>query len=504
MIDPHYERLSALDASFLAFEDENAHMHVGSLSTFDAKPLMRGDGTLDLERIARAIEAVVYKNPRLHQKVCWPFGLPPVWIDDVDFQLGYHLRHTALPLPGTLRQLKRMAGRVMSQKLDTAKPLWELWIIEGVEHDRFAILAKLHHCLADGIAAREILTGYLGLAPVHEPPDAERWRPRPAPGLARLQFDEMRRRAGGSSNLLRSARTLVQSPNLRESVQETASQVIDTLGSFVRPASQTPLNEPIGPHRRIDFTRCDFETVRSIRKAAGGKVNDVVLSCVTGAVRRYLLARKMRVEELDFRILVPVNVRAASENGSAGNRVSNLLVPAPLGEADPRRRLAQVIEVTSQLKESHQSRAGEFLARFADQIGLFIPQMLASRIGSVPLGFNLVVTNVPGPMVPQYLLESLMLDSFPLVPLASNQALGIALYTYNGALHWGFQADWDALPDLHDFVEAIDAEVADLAHACAPIAVQTRPVCEAPSTSPEKAVKPPRRRKREKDVAPAT
>ena len=496
MSEPHYERLSALDTGFLALEDENAHMHVGSLSTFDAKPMLRPDGALDFDRIRGAIECVVYKCSRLHQKVWWPLGVPPVWIDDPDFQLSYHVRHTALPRPGTLRQLKRLAGRVMSQKLDLAKPLWELWIIEGVEQDRFAMLAKLHHCLADGIAAREILMGYLDVVPRHTAPEAPRWRPRPAPSVARLHVDEMKRRAEGSAELLLAARDLLRTSNVRESIQAAAGNLLDVLGNFVRPASHTPLNDPIGPHRRIDFTRCDFGKVQSIRKVAGGKVNDVVLACVTGAVRRFLVGRKLPVDDLDFRILVPVNARAESDGVATGNRVSTLVVPVPLGETDPRRRLEAIIESTSRLKGSHQSQTTDLFARLADRVGLFVPEILGSHLGAAPLGYNLIVTNVPGPMVPQYLLESLMLDSYPLVPITSNQALGIALYTYNGSLHWGLHADWDALPDLHDFVLAVDAELAALADACRPgAAAGAAAPAPASAEAPAAEIVPARKRR---------
>jgi WS/DGAT/MGAT family acyltransferase len=502
MMEPHYERLSALDASFLAVEDENAHMHVGSLSTFDAKPMLRGDGALDFERIRRAIECVVYKCPRLHQKVWWPLGAPPVWIDDLDFQLSYHLRHTALPRPGTVRQLKRLAGRVMSQKLDLAKPLWELWIIEGLEQGRFAILAKLHHCLADGIAAREILTGYLDVVPRHDAPDASRWRARPSPSLARLHVDEMRRRAEGSAELLLAARDLLGRSSFRETIEEVAGNALDVLGSFVHPASHTPLNDPIGPHRRIDFTRCEFGAVQGIRKVIGGKVNDVVLACVTGAVRRYFLGRKCPVDDLDFRILVPVNTRTQSD-GAAGNRVSTLLVPVSLAETDPRRRLEGIIEVTSRLKGTQQSQTTDLLARLADRVGLFLPQVLGSRFGASPLalGYNLIVTNVPGPMIPQYFLESLLFDSYPLVPITSNQALGIALYTYNGVLHWGFHADWDALPDLHDFVLDVDAELSALVDACRPIELRPARKSTEP-TAPEATARASTRGRRPRKPRP--
>jgi len=492
---PFAERLTMLDATFLAFEDENVHMHVASLSTFDARPLTTEDGGLDFGRIEKVILQMLHRNPRMRQKVWWPTGGPPMWIDDADFRLSYHLRQTALPLPGDARQLKRLAGRVMSQTLDLTKPLWEIWVVEGVEGgERFAMLAKLHHCLADGIAARDILTGYLGIAPSSATEVVAEWRPRPAPGLARLALESIKQRADGTRRLSHSVRQLFGQEHLRDSLAEAAGSMLGALSSVVTQVSHTPLNRRIGPHRRFDWTRCNFEAVKRIRKASGGKVNDVVLACVCGALRSFLLARKLSVDELDFRIMVPVNVRNESQDGSVGNRVSNMTVPIPLFETDPRRRLKRIIATTSRIKASRQSQVGELVTQLADSAGIFLPRPLARR-ASRQMAANLVVTNVPGPMFPMYLLESSMLDSFPMVPLAANQALGIALYTYNGYLHWGFNADWDVVPDLHDLVTAIDSEFAQLVEACSPLTLpaeaRNAERLEAPATVPIAAAPAP-------------
>jgi WS/DGAT/MGAT family acyltransferase len=498
MTEPHYERLSVLDASFLSVEAEDTHMHVASVSTFDARPLTRADGGLDVERIEQAMQQMLARNPRMRQKVWWPLGGAPVWIDDSDFRLSYHVRHTALPLPGTMRQLKRLAGRVMSHTLDTRKPLWEIWLIEGLENERFAIMAKLHHCLADGISARDILTGYLGTEPtaVTEPtPPSE---PRPAPSLARMALDDAMRRnqqarqvVGGAASLLRKSDS-----GLRASLADAASGLVNAATSLVGSASPTPFNRKIGPHRRFDCTRFSFADVLALRNTSGGKVNDVVLAVVAAAVRRFLIGRRLSVDRMDFRVMVPVNVRQEGRETTGGNFVSSMTVPLPLFETDPRRRLQRIIETTTRAKASKQSRGGELLTRAADWTGFFVPRLLASR-GARRLTANLVVTNVPGPLFPMYLLESRLLESFPLVPLAPEQALGIALYTYDKSLHWGFNADLDAFPDLHDFVQAVDVEWRELVDAWTPIElratpplVQVAPEVAGASDSPRESVRP--------------
>ena len=473
MSEPFFERLTALDASFLGIEADDTHMHVASVSTLDARPLTRHDGGLDVERIHTAMHQMLARNPRMRQKVWWPVGGPPVWIDDADFRLSYHVRHTALPLPGTMRQLKRLAGRVMSQTLDPRKPLWEIWLIEGLENERFAIMAKLHHCLADGIGARDILTGYLGTAPIEKVDPVPPWRARPAPTLAQIALAGVRQRGQKTRELVGQAREILGVNDLRASLTDAAAGVLSAASNAVGAVAPTPFNRAIGPHRRFDCTACGFDRVLAVRKAAGGKVNDVVLATVAAATRRFLLGRKLDVDSMDFRVMVPVNVRGDGPAGGGGNHVSNMTIPLPLYETDPRRRLMRIIETTARAKASRQSRAGELLAAAADWAGIIPPRGLAQRAAH-QITANMVVTNVPGPLFPMFLLESRLLESFPLVPLAPEQALGIALYTYDKSLHWGFNADWDVLPDVHDFARAVDVEFEQLVRAWEPIEVLTR------------------------------
>jgi WS/DGAT/MGAT family acyltransferase len=235
------------------------------------------------------------------------------------------------------------------------------------------------------------------------------------------------------------------------------SGIGEAIAAGISPASPTPLNPEIGPHRRFDWTRFDLETVKRVKNRLGGTVNDVVLSCVTGAVRRFLHDRGMHVRDLDFRSMVPVSIRTRAERGTLGNRVSFLLARLPLAEKDPRRRLEQMIAATQALKGSNQVRGAELLEEISDWTAdsLFVQY---ARLAARSLAYNLVVTNVPGPQVPAYMLGARMLETYPLVPLFSNQALGIALFSYDGGLFWGFNSDWDALPDLHEFVRDVEQE----------------------------------------------
>jgi diacylglycerol O-acyltransferase / wax synthase len=449
----YWDRLSAVDAAFLAVEDAAAHMHIGSISLFDAEPLCRPEGGLDLERILGFIGAQLHKVPRLRQKLRFaPVLGQPGWVDDGSFNLLYHVRHSALPAPGDVRQLKRLAGRILSQQLDRGKPLWELWLVEGVEGGRFALITKLHHCLADGISGRDALTFLIGNDPDYAPAPAPRWIPRPAPGARRLLADEVRR-------LLAAPFRLAGTTDARsEAWKRGASpgQALRALVDAARGASfePTPLNVEIGPHRRIDWTEMDLGDVRELAGRAGGKVNDVVLAVVAGALRGFLKQRGVRLDTLAFQAALPVSVRSASERGALGNRVSGMLATLPLDEADPWRRLLRVVDTTHELKGSGQVAGAELVERALELVPFRLAAPLERWGARRPMG-HMVVTNVPGPQVPVYLLGARMRASYPVVPLTHQQALGVALYSCDGRLCWGLNSDWDALPDLHDFAERV-------------------------------------------------
>jgi WS/DGAT/MGAT family acyltransferase len=390
-----------------------------------------------------------------------------VWVDDERFNLSYHLRHTSLPRPGSPRLLKRLAGRILSQQLDRDKPLWEMWVVEGVEGDRLALIVKAHHCMVDGISGLDLLTGMMRF---DKDPSLERpraWRPRPAPSGARLLADEVLHRAALPLSLLGAGRRALRTPgHVLASAREGALGLRDAFAAGLRKTSATPLNPDIGPYRRFDWTQCELGAVKEVRERLGGTLNDVVLATAAGAIGRFLRRRGLRPQDLVFRAQVPVSVRAQDERGLPGNRVVMLLAELPVGEPDPCRRLALVSETMRRLKGSRQTAGVQLLEEISDH-GLDWIFLGIARLATWQRSYNVVVTNVPGPQRPVYLLGARMLEIYPLVPLAANQAVGIALFSYDGALYWGFHADWEAMPDLHDLVVDVDEEFERLRKAAA-------------------------------------
>jgi len=456
----HYERLSAMDALFLDLEDHNSHMHIGSVSLFEAKSLRSAAGGIDIERVSRHLEATLLKHPRFRQRLAYVPGLGrPVWIDDTKFNLHYHVRHTCLPAPGDERMLKRLAGRVMSQQLDRGKPLWETWVVEGVAGDRFALITKLHHCLADGMSGVDLAASMLSPDPDAEDDKPKSWIPRPAPSSTRLLADELRRRATAPLALISGSGGGIGA--IAGDVKDAALGLVETFDGGSGAASETPFDTDLGPHRRFDWLRMELDDVKVVRDRLCGTLNDVVLAVAAGALRRFLRDRGVAVDTLTFRVMVPVSVRSRGERGALGNRVAMMMVRLPLDERDPVERLRKICTETSERKSGHQSAATQLFARMADAL---VPELTGplARLGLRTHAANLVITNVPGPPIPVYLLGARLVESFPVVPLATGQALGIALLTYAGGLHWGFNSDWDAMPDLHDLVDGTAAEFARL------------------------------------------
>jgi WS/DGAT/MGAT family acyltransferase len=451
---PFFERLSALDATFLDIESRAAPMHVGAALLFDAKPLQLEHGGLDFERLTLYTEAALDSIPRYRQRLEWVPGLEhPVWIDDDRFNMRFHLRHTRLPLPGDERTLKRLVGRLFSQHLDRSRPLWEFWAVEGVENEMFALIVKTHHCMVDGVAGVQLLQALLQPTPDATVREPAGWQARPAPSRVALLRDEVRHRIDGMRKLAGYA------PRVRENLRGLES----VLRSGLKPTPRTPFTEQdISPYRRFDWTSFDLADVKSIKKALGGTINDVVVTATTGAVRRFLQRRKTDVDGIErFRSVLPVNIRKAG-GLSGGNHVAMLLADLPVSEPDPLRRLEKVVRVTTALKhESNQTGGAELIEEVADLTTKRIVSELfktAMRIRS----YNLIITNVPGPPFPLYMLGAPLKAIYPMVPLMQNQNLGIALFSYCGGLYWGFNADWESFPDVHEFVEDLEASFDEL------------------------------------------
>ncbi len=461
----HGDRLSGLDTSFLHLEDGPAHMHVASTTLFEGP-------TPEYEEFRDHIASRLHLVPRFRQKLRFvPFGQGrPVWIDDPNLNLEYHVRHTALPPPGTEEQLRTLAARLFSQRLDRDKPVWELWLVDGVEGGRFAIVAKTHHCLVDGVSGVDITTVLFDLDRDPEPaPEPDAWLPEPEPSDAQLLAEALIERVTSPAEIARGARALLRAPR---HVAGAAIEGLGAAGSIARTglaAPPSPFNVQIGPYRRFAYVRTDLPELKRIKNMAGGTVNDVVLAVVAGALGRYLRSGGHSTKDLELRAMVPISVRAEDEHGALGNRVSAMMAVLPVWCEDPIERLRTVTATMGDLKSSKQAVGASLLTEATD----FAPPTIAAqaaRLQSRQRFFNLVVTNIPGPQFPLYLLGRELQDVFPMVPLAKNQGVCFALMSYNGRVNFGLTADYDAMPDLDALAGDLEASIAELA-AAAPSAV---------------------------------
>ena len=425
------DRLTGLDASFLHLEDASAHMHVASVMLFEGPPPPYDD-------LLEAFELRLPLVPRYRQRLAFvPLGQGrPRWVDDPHLNLRYHVRSTALPSPGSERQLQELAGRVFSQQLDRDKPLWEVWLVEGLEDDRFAVLSKTHHALVDGISGVDIISVLFDTSPEPVTPagPGDRWLPRPLPrarpaarrGAGRARHDP------GRDRPLRARRVPRPAPHPRAPRATPRSGVGAMAWAGLNPAPSSPYNAPIGPHRRFTWVRANLRDIKAIKDSLGGTVNDVVLATVAGALGRHLRRRGQNTDGLELKAMVPVSVRRDVERGALGNRVAAMMAPLPVWCQEPVARLDIVREELKGLKSGGQAVGAQVLTDLSG----FAPSTImdqASRLMARQRFFNLVVTNVPGPQFPLYLLGRRMLDPFPMVPLAKNQGIGVALLSYDGA-----------------------------------------------------------------------
>ncbi len=464
----NYTSLSALDRSFLDIEDRTVHMHVGAVCILEPGPLHTTEGGIDIERIRDHVRSRLHRIPRYRQRLEWtPIERHPIWVDDESFSLNYHVRHTALPRPGDLRQLRRMSGRIFSQQLDRGKPLWELWIVEGLDSDRFAIITKTHHCMVDGIAGVDLFSVLLDPNPDTAIGVPHRWHPRRPPSTATLIRDSVVRRVvGPSRNACAAAVDAIRRP--RETLREVAdglSALRDAAVTLASPTSRTQLNEEIGANRRFDWLTMPLDDIRAIKNRSGGTVNDVVLSIVAGAVARFFEYRGMNLNDegsgFTFRLFCPIGLAGAAGGRRMGNRVSAMMIDAPIAVDSPLARLDAVRDLTESAKKSHQSEGVEIIEHFADWAAPSLIGVL-DQLSAVTLAFNMVCTNVPGPQFPLYLCGARLAEGYPLVPLFRRQGIGIALLSYTGHLGWGVVADRELVPDLHDFVRCLQESFGEL------------------------------------------
>ena len=452
-----YERLGAQDKTFLDLERPNEPQHIAAITVFEAGRLARPDGGVDIERVREYVASRLHRLPRYRQRLAWiPIEGHPVWVDDPYFQIDYHVRHTALPRPGDERQLKRLVGRLVSQPLDRERPLWEFWLVEGLEGGkRFAIVQKVHHCMIDGISGVDLMAILLASDPLAEPEPSPPFEPRLPPGPIDLLANEVGRRVTGLVAALgRTPAALREPADLAGRVREGVAAVTETLSAALRPASNTPINQPLGPHRRVDWRDLELSRVKAVKDRLGGTLNDVVLATVAGALREFLALRGLDVDNLLIRANVPVSLRSRDERGTLGNRIALFMAELPVNEADPLQRLARVRGTMERLKSSRQAMGAEVLAAVSEWTSATLLS-LAVRGASRQRPYNLVVTNVPGPQIPLYLLGAHMERCYPVVNLQPQQGLGVGLFSYAGMLGIGLTVDPDQVPDLYVFADAL-------------------------------------------------
>jgi len=455
----HLDRLTPIDAAFLHQEGAHSHMHIGGLTIVEGPPPATSEL---LEQIRLRLHLV----PRYRHKLAYTAvdSGRPVWVDDPSFNLEYHVRHTALPAPGGQDQLQDLTARIFSQQLDRSKPLWEMWMIEGLEDNRFALITKTHHSLIDGIAGVDLATVLFDISP--DPPQipnsGRAWQPHAEPGASQLIAAGIVGAARAGLALAEGALDALAHPERAMGrVREAAEGIGEIVWAGLNPAPETPLNVPIGPHRRFVAVTASLEDFKTVKNAFGGTVNDVVLAVVAGALRDFLISHGRRTEGVEMRALVPVSVRTEDDHGTAGNRIVAMRGPLPIYISDPLNRLRFVSEAMDGLKESKQALGAEVISGAQN----FAPPTIlaqASRLNFSTRLFNLIVTNVPGPQFPLYVLGREMVTAIPVAFLPENHALAIAIMSYNGQMNFGLLGDFDALGDIEALGDSIRAELAEL------------------------------------------
>ncbi|MGD0592991.1 MAG: wax ester/triacylglycerol synthase family O-acyltransferase [Acidimicrobiales bacterium] len=457
------ERMSPLDATFLHVEDDVTHMHIASTLIFEG-PAPRYEDFLSM------IEGklpLVEKYRKVVQFVPLNLGRP-VWVDDTHFNLEYHVRHTALPPPGGATELRRLIGRVMSQQLDRNRPLWELWMVEGLDDGGWAIMSKVHHCMVDGVSGTELLTVVLDAAPDPPRPVPAPWSPTESPSGMELAVEAVAAMAVSPFEQMRAVRAATRVPRHALEQLRQAGKGLAGLSGVIRPTVASSLNGPIGPHRRYDWAATSVDDIKRVRKGLGGSFNDVVLAAITGGFRALLESRGEPLERV-LRTMVPVSVRPRDErgiavgDGSLANKVSAMFAELPVALSDPVERLHAVSAQLANLKESRQAVAGEALTSLS---GFAPPALLAlgARIATktAQRNINTVTTNVPGPQIPLYVLGRRMLAAYPYVPLAGQIRIGIAIFSYDGSVTFGVTGDYDAAPDIEILCRGIEEEMRTL------------------------------------------
>jgi diacylglycerol O-acyltransferase len=454
------DRMSPLDAAFLQAEDEEPEVSlaIASIAVFEGPPPTT-------EEFALALAGRLPLIPRYRQKAReLPFDLgPPVWVDDPAFDLSYHLRRTALPSPGGDRELATLMGRVMSSRLDRSRPLWEYWLVEGLERDRWALISKVHHCMVDGISGTDLYRAVLDETPEPRPPVADDWHPRPEPSTVRLAAAAAVQAARLPLDVVRWLAGAARSPAALVLRARDAARGLGALATALIPAPRSSLSGPPSAERRFAFARGSVADVAAVRQALGGTFNDVALAAVTAGFRRLLLDRGELPTEHAVRTLIPVSVRAPGAESVRDNRVSLLVGELPVHLADPEERLVAVRQQVARLKAEHEAEAGAAVVEVARH------EPFAAVAAAVRLAAHLpqrsivtVTTNVPGPREPLYALGRRLVEIVPYVPIASTLRTGVAIITYCGQLTVGITGDFDGARDVWTLARGVEQGMSEL------------------------------------------
>ena len=459
-----YERLGAQDASFVLWEHRETPMHVGAIAILDAATLRTADGGIDADRITKHVASRLHLLPRYRQRLAaLPGSGHPIWIDDAHFDLRRHLRRAALPRPGTESELKELCAQILEGRLDRDHPLWEMWIVEGLEGDRCALVTKVHHCMVDGVSGMNLLTLLMSRDPDEETQPEAEWYPEPEPNLLDFALGEVERGWREGTALVRSVARAVRAPRTTlERIGAAAGALADAAAAGMRWTVATRVNRPIGPHRRIDWLGLDLATAKHVKNRLGGTLNDVVLSTLAGALHRFFAEHPTWHARFDYRIVVPVNLRPPGDASVGGNRVSAHFLSLPIAEPDPLVRHRAVCAATTQMKRSRAAEGIELVTGLVDRLAALPLVRFGGDFIAWLRPYNLIVTNVPGPQVPLYVLGARLRSLYPMLPLFEAQGLGVAVLSYDGRLGVGLIGDRELAPDLSMLRDAVEHSFEEL------------------------------------------
>ncbi|MDP9334796.1 MAG: wax ester/triacylglycerol synthase family O-acyltransferase [Actinomycetota bacterium] len=457
------DRLTSLDASFLHMERPEYPMHVGAVSVFEGAPFLDADGRFRIGEVRDLVMSRLPLLPRFRRRLRFvPYEQGrPIWVDDDDFDITYHVRHTALPRPGSWEQLVALTTRIQEGLLDRDRPLWEIWFVEGLEGGNVAVLQKTHHALIDGVSGVDVATLLLDTSPEFTPPVVADWVPEPAPSASQLLLDTLRERLTQPAEIVRSVRSMLRGPRHALERAYELARSMSTMVTRDAIAPRTSINARTGRHRRLAVVRIPLADVKEIRRGLGGTVNDVVLAGVSGGLRRLFIHRADETEDLQLRALCPVSVRSEDQRGSLGNKVSAMFVNLPVDDRPALETLHAISAQTADLKERRQAVGAEMLLGMTEYVAPTLMSLAARVVHRQPF-FNLVVTNVPGPQFPLYMMGARLVESFPIVPLTRNLSVVVGILSYDGTLHFGVWGDRDACADIEVLAGGIDDAFTEL------------------------------------------